>query len=538
MLTKTIIAVHALNLRFMRTSKKIGLVSIGGTSISFGNIVSASKKFGNKNLEYLDSFLKSKGYESKIIYCSVRTPVENDVGELSTYFFDVIVFFIDLLNARKCIEICKGLKQLNGDVKTICFGRLIDNSYKEILTTCNCFDYACLGDPERSIDELIQNNFSTQGSFKSVATQRDLENKEMASFFDADLQPSQGYYVNGVGTDNFYKTYVLETQKNVCFGQCSFCWSRKGKYEYRTFDSVFSEIQGAYDRGIRDFLITDNDLFDIWNEKREKELLRLFHSIQFANPKCTFSFFSKSKTILKIPDSTLIELNKCGLYCVFVGVDAGNNQDKALYKKGSSLREDFEAIEKLNHIGFFYRVGFIFTNPYSTLDTFRENYKTLTKIRSANIYHYGHLKLMLLPGTKIYFKALNDGLVRGKGVYDYVILDPEARSISILVDSVIENLEKKKFYPFITLKRKYEELKSISGLSERYCDRISQYEEEEFNSLKKFFGTVFLGCSPTFAKIDADGFVDWELERSRSFRAMAEKIENDIREVRNCGNKN
>ena len=67
------------------------------------------------------------------------------------------------------------------------------------------------------------------------------------------------------------------------------------------------------------------------------------------------------------------KLVRSGVYSVFIGIEAGNEADLKLYRKTATLTENALALRACKENEIFAETGFICINPYSTLDTLRQN---------------------------------------------------------------------------------------------------------------------------------------------------------------------
>ena len=531
----------------MKTNDSIALISLGGSAIPFGNVLNDSRKYGNYNLEILSSYLKSRSIASTLFYYFNRDDKHSIVKEIINN--KVFIFFADIYSFKKMIDVINEIKKYDSNKLIICFGRILDSEYSRTINEYKNIDYICLGNPSRSVTDMIDNGFDSKLLFDHphVVSKISTNNKSLECFYSEDLIPVMDYYQEGVGTENKYKTYILTTRNNVCCGSCSFCLSIKGKYVYKRSEVVVEEVNRAVALGIRDFLITDNDLFEMLTDENVSRLNRIINGLSLIKEKITISCFAKSKTINKLQniDPTLLSrFRKCGLFCIFLGVDAGNEIDKKTYNKGSSLVDDFLAIEVLNNNDIFVRIGFICDNPYSTLTTLRDNYLTLVKLKSPNIYHYGHLKLMLFPNTAIYRTLSNSGAIIEQqltdyNVYQYPIFDKHAKKIIDFVDEIIKALDNNKlFFPFIYFKRLYMEALYLN--KEKTISIVNDYndmEEKEFSILKEFFNIVFIESDLNKAIDKKEWFINSIIGNSLVTKELSVQLESLIFEEKYHGNK-
>lgn len=523
-------AICVLNSLYMKTKYKICLLSLGGSSIPYGNIFNDSKKFGNYNLEYLASFLERNSITTNLLYFNFCD--SNLIIEKRLIAYDIVILFIDYLNNKKIATLCKNIKKIKSNIKTIGFGKFIDRNYTNYYFTD--LDYLCLGNPMESILSMIQNDFDQN----SILNDEHVFCKDVNSlktpnaFYDFTIIPKNDYYKMD-NVDVRYKTYILSTRNDVCFGNCSFCLSSKGKYLYRDPDSVILEIKSAIQLGVRDFLINDNDFFEIWSDKNNQERVwRIINELSKIKEKITISCFAKSKTIIQIDDECLRKFKSSGLYCVFLGIDAGNSDDKKLYKKWSTLEDDRLALRKLNKLNIFSRVGFICVNPFSSLKSLKENYEFLISINSSNIYHYGKLRAILFKGTSLYKKACDCQLVKNEespiAEYDFENKDV-IQTIKFLDDFFLKLDSNKKYYPFISFKRKFEETKFLAvEATQKYDKEVFEIESQEFFDIKNFFEIVYVDNDLSKARTLIDPFLTDIYCRSSKLSEIAKHLDEII----------
>ena len=513
----------------MDNKSSICLISVGGTFLPYGNILNESKKFGNLNIEYLSQYLLDNGLANQIFFFSNKDLNSLIVKTASIY--RIVIFFVDLLNYQKIIEISSSLKRENASIATILFGKIIDIMHKNIVSTYPYIDFCCLGSPNESVKYLIDNKLDAKkcASNANISSKISYDDKKPNLQFNPDIFPNIEYYKNKQLDFNKYKTYPLTSKSQVCFGSCTFCWANKGRYVYKSNLHIMKEIEQILSVGINDFVFVDNDFFDIYNESRENELLDLCGQIARLKRKITFSIFARPNTINSVSLVLLKALKKAGLHCVFIGIDAGNEFDKVLYNKKSTIEDDIKAINRLKDCFIFYRIGFIGINPYSSVRTLEENFKTLRLLKSSNIYHYLGLKLMLFPGTPLYMKTLSDKLIDDpkaiSNVYGYEYINKDVEKIISFLDDTKAKIEKNKcFVPFISLKREYERAIIINSKIKKYGKYVLDYEKDELRDINSFFEIIYLKKDLELASKKQKHFVKRILDRAKNNKAIIEEL--------------
>lgn len=400
-------------------------------------------------------------------------------------------------------KLSNALKKIYKDSCIVLGGQFISMNYETIVREMENIDYLILGDGETPFERLIEHkkkygdriidsdiNIVHKSSYlnKDINVEQDVERGVVYDYFDSDT-PER----------NMQKTYCMLTKSNVCTGNCSFCVSRKGQVKYISSDSLAEKIEYiARKYGVRKFFLCDDDIFDIDGSNNRARINRFLDIVDDLHLNIVFSGFAKAKAICNPENADLLhKMSRVGFHHLFIGVDTGNESDRKLYNKRSSLDEGVKAVSLLRKCGIAPRFGMIYFNPFSTIDTIKENYLYLKKIRTANYYHYGGLKLQLLRGTQLFQLTQSSGLLKDS----YSFLNTEAynfekKDIGDIVD-FLDNC----FYikadsikhQFITLKNKYEILKHMRTDVEDYGNKICYYEGIEAEELEDFFGNLYIG---------------------------------------------
>lgn len=223
-------------------------------------------------------------------------------------------------------------------------------------------------------------------------------------------------------------------------------------------------------------------------------------------------------------------MNKIGFHHLFLGVDAGNEDDRILYNKQSSLLENIMAVETLRRIGISPRFGMIFINPYSTLERFRDSYRYLLKLKSSNFYHYGGLRAQLLNGTKLLDMVKSDGLLLSEysfvNTQKYTFRDSHVIPIAEFLENDLIPLADNVKNQFNTLKRKYEMVRHINFKAEKYKDIINYYEQKEFERIKKYFYHLYEENNLLYCKEHLNEFIENMIINSQIYRPIILELDN------------
>ena len=385
-----------------------------------------------------------------------------------------------------------------------------------MLKRCPHIDYAVLGDPEEPVGKIIESAVCGRKIVDvSIATHNDLKNKELAKFSgDINRWPCFDYYELDSMEKNKYKIHCISTKCDTCTGMCSFCWSRKQLVEFKSVDRIFNEIEyvsRVY--GIKNFYFIDNNLFDFNRNGNKERLMSLFLKIKDLNRNLLFTALVNTDSIVETDYDLYNLMKEIGFYSLFLGVDTGNNQDIKLYNKRASLLENITVLNILKKVGIWARYGFIFYNPFSSTETIRDNYNYLCEVKSANIYHYGALRMIIFEKTKMKDIVQNSGLLGsdyfGIDMYNYRFQnDYCGECCEFISTELIPLLEDSVPVQYLRLKKNYEMAKAIDKSVIKYQECIDAIESREFELIKNYFYYIYSEQNIDYCRQNMYSFIE------------------------------
>jgi radical SAM superfamily enzyme YgiQ (UPF0313 family) len=218
-------------------------------------------------------------------------------------------------------------------------------------------------------------------------------------------------------TERCRKRYFSEWMKPLasvrtskgCFFKCNFCalWKLTGgKYLTRNPERIVEELGRIEEDFV--FFSDDESLLDV---KRMKTLAGL---IKEAGIKKHYFLYGRSDTIAKHPD--LIEAWKeIGLKRVFVGLEFFRDDDLKQIRKGSTVKNHFEAIRILKCLGIDIYPNFMVKPNFSRSD-FKEFRTFCLKL---DLDFIGFAVMTPLPGTDLYDEVKNELIIDNYDYYDF-----------------------------------------------------------------------------------------------------------------------
>ncbi|MEJ2207924.1 MAG: radical SAM protein [Anaerolineae bacterium] len=201
----------------------------------------------------------------------------------------------------------------------------------------------------------------------------------------------------------------LRTSKG-CPYHCKFCalWKLTGgRYLKRQPEKVVEELAGLDEEYV--FFADDESLVDA---SRMKVLARL---IREAGLQKRYYLYGRSDTITRNPD--LLELwREVGLERVFVGLEFFRDADLEDIRKGSTLRDNEQAVRVLQGLGIDIHASLIVRPEFT-----RADFAACTSYcRSLDLDFATFAMLTPLPGTDLYAEAREQMITHDYDYFDFI----------------------------------------------------------------------------------------------------------------------
>ncbi len=121
----------------------------------------------------------------------------------------------------------------------------------------------------------------------------------------------------------------------------------------------------------------------------------------------------------------LLRMRDSGLAGVYLGIESGSNQELMTFNKHYRVDDVYRALDMLSEIELPYEYGFMILEPYSTIDTVRENINFLKQVGQDGGSLVNFCKTAPYAGTPITQRLIADGRLDGTlASPDYRFLDP------------------------------------------------------------------------------------------------------------------
>lgn len=392
------------------------------------------------NIAYLYTFLK-KGTDFHIdIKKYLKSELDMAINE---NYIGIDFIGLPLLqdNHEISLEFSRIIKEYNkniiimlGNIDATIYGNYIMKNYPFV-------DYIIKGESEETMPKLCKKIIKHQepNDVNGILYRKGtdiIETPQSKSLPDLDLlsYPDRSF-LKGENINTFS---AITTRG--CSGYCTFCNSNTlntiKTVRVRSVDNIIKEMKHLYyeyhcihiDFTDSVFLGGYYELIEEFYEKLKKENLKITFNFNFTCERININMQQLFKKLMTI-----------GLEFIYIGIEAGNKNDLKLYGKKATLSDNINAIKLLKEINLYFMYGFIMFNPYSTLDTIKENIVFFEStglivdfsILSRNLWVFGDTPLLKLISK--------DGLTTQKidePIYDnlcYHYKYPEVSKLQLLI---------------------------------------------------------------------------------------------------------
>ncbi|OQY97438.1 MAG: hypothetical protein B6D35_15040 [Candidatus Brocadia sp. UTAMX2] len=233
-----------------------------------------------------------------------------------------------------------------------------------------------------------------------------------------------------------------------CYGQCTFCYLNSfygeiNQWRGRSAKNIFEEIFALNTRhAITNFYFSDANFFGPGKAGQERAVT-LAELILSNDLEICFGFECRANDVEEYSISRLV---MAGLTNVFLGLESGDQASLRRLKKHITVDENKRAIQLLRGCGIEPTFGFIMFEPYSTLESVRNNFEFLKEMNvmttPAVTAHLLHHRQTLFQGTPDYQMMIPDSPCSGHDVlcstYEtrYTMKDQKVAAFSAVITRV------------------------------------------------------------------------------------------------------
>jgi len=316
-------------------------------------------------LLYVADALKKQGHEVEVLdFADGYKFVEADAYGVSVTTTDYptglkILRWLKEKGAKKVIA--------GGPHATLCPDRCLADG----------FDGVSVGDGELTIEQLIRDG--------GICERRA---KDIDGFYpDRNALDLWSYNFNVCGQ----RASPIMSARGCAWSHCAFCCQTSSGIRFCSSEHVKKEIDQIYELGFRAIMVYDDEFF--MNPERDLEIIRYM-----GRKGITWRAFCHSRFILRC-EELIQEASVNGLKEVLIGMESGSGKILSNIDKGTTPRENAEAVRLLHRYGIRVKGAFIVGLPGESEETLGE---TVKFIEDSPCDDYDFSVLVPLPGSQIY----------------------------------------------------------------------------------------------------------------------------------------
>lgn len=392
-------------------------------------------------IAYIGSYLHSKGFSVALFDTHLDSLSTDKIAEaiislqptvlgLSVPSRESLAEVLHILKSANARGLCPKLVVLGGHFATV--------ADKKILESFPSIDCIVRGEGEETLLELVH----------AVLKGKDWRDIEGISYNDAEAVIRNPGRKAVIELDKYpfpFRDYSISSLKRVggvasilssrgCLGSCYFCASKRLQKEHkgliwrsRSAKAVVDEIQLLVDKyGVMYFQFVD-DCFLGTGKKGSDRAIEIAREIKRRGLRVNFSIEARCDTVSR-SRNVLHELKRAGLTGVTLGVESGVDRALKTFNKRTTVQDNLKAIQVLQDLKLQTNIGFIFFDPYATIEDLWKNLRFLYRTRDINPnigFPRLFTELLIFEGTPIKEQLEKDGLLQGDWFngYTYKFVD-------------------------------------------------------------------------------------------------------------------
>ena len=269
-----------------------------------------------------------------------------------------------------------------------------------LFEACPELDVAVRGEGEASFPALVQALASGKTDLSAI---KGLVFRIDAELVDTGL-PDPIEDLDRLARPSTYFTFQHLSMSRGCPGRCTFCGSPRfwGNTQIRrhSADWFFEEIRTLHSKGVSHFFISD----DTFTQDRES-VLRLCERIQTNGLDITWNAISR---VDYVDGELLTAMRRAGCIQISYGVESGAPAIRKILGKPVADEACIKAFELTRSRGIMPRAYFIYGSPGETPETIGRSISLMKRLKPLSTVFY---MLVVFPGTRLYTRALDKGLV-------------------------------------------------------------------------------------------------------------------------------
>lgn len=231
-----------------------------------------------------------------------------------------------------------------------------------------------------------------------------------------------------------------------CHYDCSFCSIQEfyrgapgRKRRSRSPENVVQEMRSLFDSGTRIFVFKDDD-FGMARPPQKRWIEAFIRSLEesgLANE----ILWRISCRVDEIDAEALEALRNAGLCFQYLGIESGSNSSLLAFNKHYDVHKIYESLDIIKRVGVDFEYGFMMFDPYSSMQSIKENIESLKYICKGGRAAVHFTKMFPYVGTAIADQLKKEGRIKGHfSIPDYSYLDPRVDQLQTFFNTRFYNI--------------------------------------------------------------------------------------------------
>lgn len=475
-------------------------------------------RYSNVGVDQIAGYLRMRGFYVDIFYHHKNLNYD-EIAEKLPCDYDLYGFSVNSSNYPVCVRLANHLKMCTSDVRVIFGGGYPTRYHQEIFASCGTVDCIILGDGEVPLENFLNHIIlGEELRYKANMVFPD-QNDGKTPYCNGVIEhfPVWDYFENDSRARNRRKEYCLQTKNNVCTGKCTFCTERKGTIVYKEISHIVREVDTVYRNfGIRKFFFTDDNIMDPNDVAAKERVGKLCDAIRELGHGLVFKCYIKANSLHDIPEDNALlkKMSDVGFKTIFVGIEAGNPADLLLYNKLTTVEENYSILRMLRKYEIAPQIGFINFNPYSTLETIRQNYDFLVNAEIDNLFMYICSYMRVYKYTAMHRKIVKDGLALPEEDYlddksMYRFADDGVQRLFDFIKEYMLSRVRNLDFEFDWLYSFFLECRMLDSDAAIYQSELDALRKCQLEKLKTFFYILFVENDLDKGRSEVDAFLSF-----------------------------
>lgn len=372
---------------------------------------------------YLAGSVISAGHQAGIIDGEAEGLTQSEIiSRLRESSPDLVGFTATSIEFHRVRELARAVKQAMGDITTVIGGTHLNLFGMDAFQEAQEFDFACIGDGEDLLVELLAALSSGHELFEDLqgllwrehGQARTNPLRQVEQNIDRYPYPShellhKELYMRSVPYKGEQLTAAVMSSRG-CPYACIYCAVKKvyggRQVRLRSSQNVLGEIELlVHDMGINHISFSD----DCLTLKRDR-ILDICQGIEDRGLQITWEGLTRADLV---DLEMLKKMNQSGCVRLSFGIESANPEMLKVIRKQESIERIREAIVAAKRAGIVTRGSVIIGNPHETRKTVEETFKFVRKLRELDQVVINVLQPY--PGTPV-----RDMILDGEGGSSFV----------------------------------------------------------------------------------------------------------------------